>query len=96
MNKILGNRALDTAYSYDFDFESTNEYELSKIKELLPRVINDRLTERQKQCVKLYYFDNFTMKEIGLQLGIDRTTVSRTLKRARERIKKSLNYYIQS
>ena len=50
------------------------------------------LTRRQRQVLFLYYNENYTMAEIGAQLGVDRTTVSRTLKRGEQRLLRCLRY----
>lgn len=47
------------------------------------------LTPRQRQFLELRYFKGFTMDEIGDVCGVNKSTVSRTLKRARERIKRA-------
>ena len=47
---------------------------------------------RQRQVLFLYYNENYTMAEIGAQLGVDRTTVSRTLKRGEQRLLRCLRY----
>ena len=45
-----------------------------------------------RQVLFLYYNENYTMAEIGAQLGVDRTTVSRTLKRGEQRLLRCLRY----
>ena len=47
---------------------------------------------RQRQVLFLYYNENYTMAEIGAQLGVDRTPVSRTLKRGGQRLLRCLRY----
>jgi len=42
--------------------------------------------------VKLYYIDQMTMYDIASLTGVSVSTVSRTLKRARERLRKFLRY----
>ena len=76
------------------DEVNSNEERLNLVKQALPKVIENRLSERQKECVRLYYFENMNMEQTAAVLGIERSSVSRTLKRARNRIKTSLEYLI--
>lgn len=50
------------------------------------------LTPRQRELVRLYYIDQATMYAIAEELRLSVSTVSRTLKRARGRLKKYLRY----
>ena len=60
----------------------------------LPRALrlslDEDLTSRQRQLVRMYYIDQMLMADIAEELGIDVSTVSRTLKRARARLRQSL------
>ncbi len=56
------------------------------------RAINTELTRRQRQLVSMYYIEQMPMQEIADELGLHISSVSRTLKRARERLKNSLSY----
>lgn len=44
------------------------------------------LTPRQHRIVRLYYYQRMTMPQIALELKLNVSTVSRHLKRARERL----------
>ncbi len=52
------------------------------------------LTPCQRKYLHLYYEETLTMREIAEQNGVNIATVSRTLKRARERLRHVLQYYI--
>lgn len=91
--------------SLDSFCESTKSYEIymagnsgdnsrqnAVLKRVLHRVIDNELTHRQKEIVSLYYFHNKNILEISKDLGINKSTVSRHLSRARERIKRVLRY----
>lgn len=49
-----------------------------------------KLTPRQKELVRLFYFDGMTQEEIAKKLGVAQATVSVTLERAIENLKKTL------
>ncbi|MEG0777260.1 MAG: sigma-70 family RNA polymerase sigma factor [Oscillospiraceae bacterium] len=55
-------------------------------------VIREELTERQEELVRLYYIEQMSMTEIAQLLELSPSTVSRTLKRGRGRIRKYLKY----
>ena len=57
---------------------------------LLREVLSDNLTKKQKYYIILYYRDNLTVQQIAQQCGVNKSTVSRTLKRARERLAKAI------
>ena len=42
--------------------------------------------------MEMYYFQELSIDAIANELRIDRSTVSRTLKRGRERLRRCLNY----
>ena len=50
------------------------------------------LTPRQRQLVHMYYIEQMQMQDIADELGLHISTVSRTIKRGRERLKTSLRY----
>ena len=54
--------------------------------------IDTELTRRQRQLVEMYYLRQLSMQDIADELGIDLSTVSRTLKRARARLRRCLQY----
>jgi len=47
----------------------------SEIKHLLARVIEE-LPEKERQVLALYYFEELTMKEVGIALGVGESRVS--------------------
>lgn len=69
-----------------------NSLQTATLKRVLHNVINNELTDRQKEIVLLYYFNNKNVSEISRELGVNKSTVSRHLSRARERIERVLKY----
>lgn len=53
------------------------------------RVVEEALTPRQRQIVELRYREGLSQQEITQRLGVNKSTVSRTLHRAHERIRRS-------
>ena len=58
----------------------------------LSRAVREELTERQRELVGLYYVDRLSMSEIAQKLGVNVSTVSRTIKRGRTRLHRCLRY----
>lgn len=54
--------------------------------------MSEELTERQRELIELYYLEGRSMSEIAKMLGVCPSTVSRTVKRGRERIRKFFKY----
>ena len=70
-----------------------NSKEHKKMIELLKKVVEGELTERQKTCISLYYGGQMKMHEIAKRLEIDVSCVSRHIKKGKERIQKTMKYY---
>ena len=64
------------------------EQQLERIR----RVIREELTPLQRETLTAYYFENQTIPQIAAARGVGKSTVSRTLKRAEERLRKFLKY----
>lgn len=55
-------------------------------------VIRQELTPLQREVLFAYYFQEMNIVQIARERGVNRSTVSRTLKRAENRLKKHLQY----
>lgn len=56
------------------------------------RVIREELTEKQRRVLLAYYFQEKTVTQIAKERGVNKSTVSRTLRRAEDRLKRFLKY----
>ena len=56
------------------------------------KVIEAELTPCQKQTLSAYYFRQLTIPQIAEEQGVNKSTVSRTLRRAEERVRRCLRY----
>ena len=56
------------------------------------RVIREELTPLQRQTLLDYYFHRMTILQIALKRGVHKSTVSRTLHRAEQRLRRYLKY----
>lgn len=69
--------------------EPASAFEFEEMKELLSQALN-RLTEREKTVIALYYYDNLTLKEIGEILGVTESRVSQLHTKAVLRLRAKL------
>lgn len=54
-------------------------------------IVEGGLTERQRDCVMLYYFGGLTVQKAAEELGLNKSTVSRHLAAARRKISRILS-----
>ena len=69
-----------------------NDEQLERLRRNLRRAMEMELTPRQREIVQLHFDCGLSVSEIARQEGVQKSTVSRTLKRARERLKSHLQY----
>lgn len=74
--------------------ESGNAEKRRLMLKVLRSVIENELSARQRQTVTLYYFQNMNIPEIAAELGVNRSTVSRTISRGRRNIMEKMKYFI--
>ena len=77
---------------YARQMAADNSTEISRLKRNLIRALREDVTEHQRQMLLLYYAEGLNMREIGERLGVDKSTVSRTLKRGERRLRRCLRY----
>lgn len=70
----------------------TNSEQIEKVKSAMMKVIKNELTPRQRETIVLYYYKEMGVSEIADKLDLAPSTVSRTIKRARDKIYKFLKY----
>lgn len=77
---------------YTRSLSTDNSKELSLLKRNLIRALQEDVTPRQRDVLLLYYAKGLNMREIGQKLGVDKSTVSRTIKRGEQRLERCLRY----
>lgn len=77
---------------YTRQMQADNSREISRLKRNLIRALREDVTEKQRQAMLLYYAEGKNMREIGEALGVDKSTVSRTIKRGERRLRRCLRY----
>ncbi len=64
------------------------EVQLKRVRQ----VIQEELTEHQRETLTAYYYRQMTLEEIARERGVNKSTVCRTLKRAEARLRRFLKY----
>ena len=77
---------------YDpFAPQGDNRLRLRRLRRYLPEAMED-LTERQKEMVRMHFFEEKTVSDIARELSVNRSTVSRCLSRAEKRLRRTLRF----
>ena len=69
-----------------------NRERLDRLRRNLRRALEKELTPRQRQILELYYGQQLSVTRIGSLLGVAPSTVSRTLRRAKDKLRRYLQY----
>ena len=69
-----------------------NREQLDRLLRNLRKARTQELTPRQQQILEMRFEQNMSGAEIARELGLNRSTVSRTLRRAQERLRRCLQY----
>lgn len=77
---------------YSIQMSTDNSKEISRLKRNLIRALHEDVTPRQRQTLLMYYAEGKNMREIGEVLGVDKSTISRTIKRGEQRLQRCLRY----
>ena len=86
-NEFLGDMA-----AWDRANGEDNSEQMERLRRNLKKVRRAELTPRQAEMVHLYYDLGMTMPQIAAQLGVTKSSVSRTRARGRKRLKRYLQY----
>ena len=69
-----------------------NRDQMNRLKRNLTHALRQDITERQREYMMLYYGRGMSMEAIAKEVGVNKSTVSRTLKRGRQRLYRCLRY----
>lgn len=88
----LKNFAKDSRASSPLEIALKNEQQ-SELNSLIDNLLSlDCLTSRQKDYIRLYYFESYTFEKIGQKYNITREAVRQGLNKAIDLIKSSINH----
>ena len=77
---------------YTREMSEDNSRQLTQLKENLYKALRQDITDRQREYLLLYYGQGLNMQQIGERLGVNKSTVSRTIKRGEARLRRCLRY----
>ena len=69
-----------------------NQEQIERLLRNLRKARVQELTPRQQQMLSMRFEQNMSVTEIAQELGLNRSTVSRTLRRAQNRLRRCLQY----
>jgi RNA polymerase sigma factor (sigma-70 family) len=70
------------------DLRRLRKLDLERVR----RIIRQELTDKQREVILAYYFQNKRIPRIAEEWGVHKSSVSRLLRRAENRLKKFLIY----
>ncbi len=85
-------RLENTLGCFDWETESTNLGDLRAAKAVLRVALSQELTDRQLECVRLYFYEGLTEEQTARRLGLTKSTVCRHLQKAKRRLEKAVSY----
>ena len=68
-----------------------NRLQIERLRNL-PMAVEQDLTDRQRQILRMRYSQSMTVSSIARELGINKSTVSRTLSNSTMKLYRSLRY----
>ena len=92
INLGLSTAAEAGAIKSDMPFPECGAMSQGYIGYHLQNAIGNELTDRQRDCVQLYYGERLTMQEIADELHLTRGTVCKHLQKASARLSHALQY----
>ena len=63
-----------------------------RLLRILRRAIREEITDKEWQAMEMYYVRQIKMTDIAEKLGVNVSTVSRNIKRGKEKLKRCLRY----
>ena len=69
-----------------------NQAQMGRLKRNLSHALRQDVTQKQREYMALYYGQGMSMEAIAQACGVNKSTVSRTLKRGRQRLYRCLRY----
>ena len=86
-NEFIGDLA-----AWERENSEDNSEQLSRLRRNMRKVREMELTDKQAEMIHLYYDLGMSIPQIAREKGLHKSSVSRTLARGRERLKRYLQY----
>ena len=72
--------------------QEDNRQQIRRLLVNLPLAVEEELTPRQRQLLRMHFTQGKRVTDIAQELGISKSTVSRTLARCTQRLYRTLRY----
>lgn len=72
--------------------QGSNRETLERLQKHLPGAVVEELTPMQAEMVILHFYEGKSMRQIAKERGVNVSTVSRTIARAKKRLERCLKY----
>ena len=69
-----------------------NHLRMERLLGNLPRAMEEELTRRQRQMLKMHFFEGKSVTAIARELNLSKSTVSRTISRGVDKLFRTLRY----
>ena len=86
------NEIWDSLAAWEAENGEDNSDQIARLRRNMRKVRQQELTPRQEEMLHLYYDLGLSIPQIASEKGLNKSTVSRTLARGRERLKRYLQY----
>ena len=90
---FLDDKSTELISYYLSERGSDNRGELNRMRRILARAVRYELTDRQRDCLTMYYLEGMKMKDIARSLCLSSSTVSRHIKTAVYKLRRIAAYY---
>ncbi len=90
---FLDDKSTELVSYYLSERGADNRAELARMKRILARAIRYELTDRQRDCLTMYYLEGMKMKDIARSLCLSSSTVSRHISTAEHKLRRIAAYY---
>jgi RNA polymerase sigma factor for flagellar operon FliA len=77
------------------EYSPFDEYRRKELQEVIADVLSD-LPEKEQMVISLYYFDELTLKEIAVLMGLTESRISQIHSKAVVILRMKLKEYIES
>lgn len=88
----MSNTRSENAVLFSYTARGDNHEQQERLRRNLPLACEQALTPRQRQLLRMHFEQQMSEADIARALSLHRSTVSRTLLRARRRLHDALQY----
>ena len=82
------------SYEYWSTHSRDNSREIRRMAKFLVDAMDKRLTERQKTCITMVFFDGKKQTEVAEIIGVSKSTVSRHIKAGLQKLRNVSEFYV--